>query len=81
MNWPTDRNGKPMVKVSNGAKETIPTVPYGNITIGPAYVERFVEDDPGKINDALRDCLIRAEVVLGEERDALLSKLKAAGIK
>lgn len=81
MNWPLDKNGNPMVKVSNGVKETIPTVPYGNITLGPAYVEKFVEDDAEAINQGLRECLIRAEVVLGEERDQLLAKLKAAGIK
>lgn len=81
MNWPLDKDGNPMVKVSNGAKETIPTVQFGNITLGPAYVERFVVDDPAAINEGLRDCLIRAEIVLGEERDQLLDKLKSAGIK
>lgn len=79
--WPVDSKGKPMVKVSNGAQEKIPTVQYGNITIGPATVTKFVEDNPKAINDGLWDCLTRAEVVLGENRDQLLEKLKNAGIK
>lgn len=79
--WPTDAKGKPMAKVSNGAKETIPTVAYGNVTIGPAYVEKFVEDTPKAINDGLHECLVRAQVVLGENRDQLVAKLQAAGAK
>ncbi len=81
MTWPVDKNGKPLVKVSNGAKETIPTVPYANITIGPAWVEKFVEDDPQAIENGLSECLKAAEKVLGNERDELLAKIKAAGIK
>jgi hypothetical protein len=81
MDWPTDSKGNPMVKVSNGAKETIPTVPYANIQIGPAWVEKFVVDTPKAIEDGLQECLKAAEKVLGDERDELLAKIKAAGIK
>lgn len=79
--WPCDENGKPLAKVSNGIKETIPTVPYGNVTLGPSYVEKYVVDEPAAIRTGLHDCLLQAEVVLGDERDALLKKIKEAGIR
>lgn len=42
--WPRDENGKPMIKVSCGAAELIPTVQYGNVTVGPVIVTCFVPD-------------------------------------
>lgn len=81
MEVPRDAAGKPLVRVGNGARETIPTVPYGNVTIGPAWVEKWVEDTPKSIESGLEECLKAAEKVLGNERNDLLAKLKAAGIK
>lgn len=81
MNIPVDANGNPMAKVGNGAKETIPTAQYANITIGPAYVEKWVEDNPESIRTGLQECLDAAEEVLGNERDRLVEAIRAAGIK
>lgn len=81
MSTPLDPNGKPMAKVGNGAKETIPTAQYANITIGPAWVEKYVEDTPEAIRTGLQECLEAAEEVLGEERDRLVEAIRAAGIK
>lgn len=38
-------NGKPLAQVSCGAAELIPTVQYGNVSVGPIIVKRWVEDD------------------------------------
>lgn len=81
MSVPLDDNGKPMVKVRNGAEELIPTVQYGNIKIGPASVEKWVKDTPEDINQGLYECLVRCEAVLGENREQILEKIKSAGLR
>lgn len=81
MTVPTGKNGKPLAKVGNGAKEMIPTAPYANIQIGPAYVEKYVEDTPEAIAVGLKECLDASELVLGAERDRILEAIKSAGIK
>lgn len=42
--WPRGENGKAMLKVTAAAAELIPTVQFGNVTVGPCSVTRFVED-------------------------------------
>lgn len=42
--WPRDIRGVPMIKVTCAAAELIPTVQYGNVTVGPVSVTRFVLD-------------------------------------
>jgi hypothetical protein len=38
-------NGKPLTMISCCAAELIPTVQYGNCSIGPVIVKRFIEDN------------------------------------
>lgn len=78
---PIGENNRPMAKVGNGAKETIPTVQYGNITIGPAYVEKYVDDDHESITTGLQECLDAAEEILGSERDRILEQIRTSGIR
>ena len=61
--------------VTNGAQETIPTVQYGNVILGPASVSKVVEDTPEAIAAGLRECLKAAEVSLAEERQAILDMI------
>lgn len=42
--WPRDVNGRPMIKLTCAAAELIPTVQYGNVTVGPVSATRFVND-------------------------------------
>ncbi len=66
---PIGLNGKPMVIVTASASNLVPTVPMGNVTIGPVTVMRAVEDDGDEsvINGARRAARI-AEYVVGCER-------------
>lgn len=42
---PKDSNGKPLVQISCAAAELIPTKQYGNCTVGPIVVKRYVIDN------------------------------------
>lgn len=70
-------NGKPMVKITFGASELIPTGDFANVVVGPVMVERYVEDD-GKLADHLNET---AEIVesdcIAEQRELVLNSLKA----
>lgn len=81
MTVPTGVNGKPMALVRNGATEKIPTVQFGNVDIGPAYVEKYVEDEPQAIVNGLLECFQASQKVLGGIREALLEEIKTAGIR
>lgn len=73
--WP-EINGKPAARVRNGAQELINIGNYSNVTIGPASVERFVEDDPDAIKEGMRECLMLSESVLAEERENVLKSIR-----
>lgn len=81
MTVPTGTDGKPLALVRNGAEELIPTVQYGNVKIGPAYVERYVEDTPEARVQGLKDCFMESQKVLGALREVFLSEIKNAGIR
>ncbi len=42
--WPRDLHGRPMLKVSCCASELIPTVQYGNCSVGPLSVTCFIPE-------------------------------------
>lgn len=69
--WPVDEDGRPMALVSNGAKEKIGLPNYSSVDVGPAQVTKFVADNPEAISAGLVECLVFAEEVLAEERDAV----------
>ncbi len=66
---PMGPNGKPMAIVMVSASNLVPTVQFGNITIGPVTIMRAVIDDGDEsvINGARRAARI-AEYVVGTER-------------
>lgn len=60
---PLGNNGIPLTKISHSAAELIPTVQYGNVTVGPIVVTRYVEDNG--IEDLKKE--MRATQTLCEE--------------
>jgi hypothetical protein len=76
---PIGLNGKPMVKVTVGVSDKIPTVVYGNVVIGPIMLERYIEDDSNQnVIDAGRELQRAAEYIVGVERTLLQYALDPA---
>lgn len=75
---PMDEDGKPMSKVHFHVGEKIGLPNYSNVDIGPASVERFVEDTPEAIEEGLRDATAAAEKILAEDRDKVLAAVRKA---
>lgn len=79
--WPVDSvDGAPLALVTMGAQELIPTVQYGNVTVGPASVTKFVPDDPEAIEEGLRDCVKACEQIISEERETLLTLIRGSKV-
>lgn len=73
-----DPFGSPMVRISVAAAELVPTVQYGNATIGPVVVDRFITDgDDDHILGALRSTVKLVEQVVAEERMTLQQQIQA----
>jgi hypothetical protein len=70
MNWPHDENGQPMAIAMGQASELVPTVPFGNINIGPAGIMRPVtnHDDLDLLAMEMRAVELLAQYVVGVER-------------
>lgn len=69
---PTDGFGRPMAKVMGGCSDKLPTVQFGNVVIGPAWIERWIVDEgPQSRVDGLRTCLRECEFAVGIERRLL----------
>lgn len=43
--WPVGANGQPMMKITMTAAELIPTGQYANVSVGPAQITAFVDQD------------------------------------
>jgi hypothetical protein len=43
--WPRGVNGQPMMKITMTASELIPTGQYANVSVGPAQITAFVDQD------------------------------------
>jgi hypothetical protein len=81
--WPRDIRGVPCIKITAAASELIPTVQYGNVTVGPITVTRFVPDLDdeadllAKINQVQSVC---EQAVAGERKSIqALMRASAAG--
>lgn len=78
VSWPTDAFGTPMVKIIAGAAELVPTVQFGNATIGPVIIERFVPDgDEESIKEELKKAMQMVEVSVAEDRQTLHEQIRA----
>lgn len=79
--WPRDENGVPMVKIQAAASELVPTVQYGNVTIGPVMVTRFVADgDADHIKAWVRHTQEIAEIAVSEDRKTVHDLTRARSI-
>lgn len=45
--WPRGVNGQPMMKITMTASELIPTGQYANVSVGPAQIICFIDQDRG----------------------------------
>lgn len=43
--WPRGVNGQPMLKITMTAAELIPTGQYANVSVGPAQITAFIDQD------------------------------------
>lgn len=62
--WPVGANGQPMMKVTMTAAELIPTGQYANVSIGPAQITAFVDQDR----------VIEGETYFNEEQRTTMAK-------
>lgn len=77
---PTDTFGTPMVKITAGAAELVPTVQYGNATIGPVMVERWVADgDDDHLKAELKKTMDMVERAVAEDRQTLHEQIRSRG--
>lgn len=67
--WPRDENGVPMIKIQAAAAELVPTVQYGNVTVGPVMVTRFVPDgDVDHVKAWIKHTQEVVETAISEDR-------------
>lgn len=76
--WARDQNGLPMVKIQVGAAELVPTVQYGNVTVGPVMVTRFVPDgDADHIKAWIRHTQEICEQAVAEDRETVHALMRS----
>lgn len=67
--WPRAVDGIPLIKIQAGASELVPTVQYGNVTVGPVLVTRFVDArTPEEIQVAVKQSQEIVEHAISEDR-------------
>ena len=80
--WP-HYDGVPMVKISCAASELIPTVQYGNATVGPVQVTCFATPDGQLLFDsaalgkAIKSVQETCESACAEERQTIAALLRS----
>jgi hypothetical protein len=82
--WPRDLRNKPMIKITCAAAELIPTVQYGNVTVGPVTVTRFVRDlgdenelEPEDLLKQINDVQTVCERAVAEERQSIQALMRS----
>jgi hypothetical protein len=76
---PLDPNGRPFIRISSAAAELIPTVQYGNVTVGPAAVvvwvpfgfKGFNDEEKDSIKIAIRETQSLCEEAIAEDRQTV----------
>lgn len=64
-----------MAKVTWGLSETIPTVQFGNIVLGPISVEMFVDNNEESISEGLKTVKSLAHSAFKEARNPIKEKI------
>lgn len=79
--WPRDPFGNPMVKIQCSAAELVPTVQFGNVTVGPASVTRFVSAvSPEQISAALKETQEIVETAVAEDRKTVHDLMRSRAV-
>jgi hypothetical protein len=76
---PLDPNGRPFIRISCSAAELIPTVQYGNVTVGPTSVvvwvpfgfKGFNDEETNSIKIAIRATQTLCEEAIAEDRQSV----------
>jgi hypothetical protein len=75
---PRDPFGSPMVKITAAAAELVPTVQFGNATIGPVMIERYVQDGPDDVvKGEIKRLQAMVEEAVAEDRETLHEQIRA----
>jgi|ERR1019366_1903169 hypothetical protein len=75
-------NGKPLIEIGCAAAELIPTIQYGNVSCGPVFVRRYVEDsDDNTLKAQIRATQTLCEEAIAEDRESVhaLTRQSAGG--
>lgn len=77
--WPRDVSGRPLIKITCAAAELIPTVQYGNVTVGPVSGTRFVvdTDDTEELLSQFNWLQTVVERAVAEERKSIQMLMRA----
>lgn len=78
MGPPRDAFGTPLLRITGGASELVPTVQFGNATIGPVLVERFVADgDDESVQAEIHRLTSMVEKAVADDRQTLHEQIRA----
>jgi hypothetical protein len=76
---PKDAFGSPMVEISAAATELVPTVQYGNVTIGPVIVRRWVPDgEDDYLLKQIHKTQTLCERAVAEDRESVHAMLRGS---
>jgi hypothetical protein len=76
--WPRDKFGSPMLRISAAAAELVPTVQFGNATVGPVQVIGFVPDGPDdQVKSGIKRLQRLCEEAVAEDRQTLHEQIRA----
>jgi len=76
--WPRDAFGQPLLMFSYSTADVVPTVQYGNASVGPATVTAFVPDGPDEhVLEEMRRIRELAKKIVSEDREILQNEMKA----
>lgn len=87
--YPVDSNGNPMITITCAAAELIPTVQYGNVTVGPIVAtvsipkdfKGFNNEEKASIKKAIKEVQSICEEAVAEDRQSVhdLTRQSAEG--
>jgi len=74
---PTDNNGKPLILISCAAAELVPTKQYGNVTVGPIVVKRWITDgDDDHVLSQIHNTQRLCERAVAEDRETVHNMIR-----
>jgi hypothetical protein len=75
---PTDAFGTPLVEITCSAAELVPTVQFGNCTIGPVMIRRFVPDgDAEHMKRVIKETQSICDAAVADDRKTLHEQIRA----